>query len=64
MNNLEYWEKFEKTGSISDYLNYTACTVEDCTRHFVNEIKEGVFNSDRNDCDGNRIISNAHWGLR
>jgi hypothetical protein len=24
-----YWEQFEKTGNISDYLNYTACTSED-----------------------------------
>ncbi|BCN32312.1 hypothetical protein [Anaeromicropila herbilytica] len=24
-----YWQQFEKTGNISDYLNYTACTSED-----------------------------------
>ncbi|MBQ9119093.1 MAG: hypothetical protein IJY09_03425 [Lachnospiraceae bacterium] len=24
-----YWKRFEKTGDIRDYLNYTACTRED-----------------------------------
>lgn len=24
-----YWKRFEKTGDVRDYLNYTACTRED-----------------------------------
>ncbi len=63
MKNLEYWESFEKTGSISDYLNYTACTAEDYTRHIVNENEEGGFSGNRIDCDGNGLISYAHWRL-
>lgn len=29
-----YWRRFEKTGDIRDYLNYTACTREDAERGF------------------------------
>lgn len=28
MEALEYWNIFEQTGDIRDYLNYTACTSE------------------------------------
>lgn len=63
MRNQEYWKRFEKTGYISDYLNYTACTAEDCTRQIANEVEEGGFRGGRIDCDGNGIISNANWRL-
>jgi len=64
MKNLEHWNRFEKTGNISDYLNYTACTAEDCTRQIVKENEEGGYGGDRIDCDGNGLISHANWGLR
>jgi hypothetical protein len=63
MRKKEYWERFEKSGSISDYLNYIACTAEDCARHIANDNKEGGFGGSRIDCDGTGIISDAHWGL-
>lgn len=64
MRNTDYWESFTKTGSIGDYLNYTACTMEDNTRHITNENEEGGFSGSRIDGDGIGIIGDAHWGLR
>jgi hypothetical protein len=63
MKHLDCWKKFEETGNISDYLNYTACTAEDCSRHIVNENREGGLGCDNINCDRNGFISNANWGL-
>lgn len=38
MNYDFYWEQFEKTGNISDYLNYTACTNEEAYLNHKDEI--------------------------
>lgn len=62
MNHLEYWKRFEETGSISDYLNYTACTLEDAT-WYRNDIKEGGSIGDNNTYDRDGFISHANWRL-
>lgn len=48
---LEKWNKFTRTGSIFDYLEYTACTSEE------DELRT-------NSSDGNRAVGNADRGLR
>ncbi|MGN0165419.1 MAG: hypothetical protein ACI39R_04490 [Lachnospiraceae bacterium] len=48
---IEKWNKFTRTGSIFDYLEYTACTSEE------NELR--TTNSDRN-----RSVGDAYGGLR
>lgn len=32
-----YWKRFEKTGDVRDYLNYTACTAETFSEDEVEE---------------------------
>lgn len=34
MNN-KYWKRFEQTGAIEDYLNYTACTSESANQNIA-----------------------------
>lgn len=41
MKNNEYWKRFEQTGAISDYLNYTACTSESTNRNIETNIYTG-----------------------
>lgn len=41
MKNNDYWKRFEQTGAISDYLNYTACTSESANRNIEREIYTG-----------------------
>ena len=58
MKNEEFWKKFEQTGGVREYLDYTACT---------SEIKLDNKKEIRNDPNGysNRdcVSDNAHWGL-
>ncbi len=63
MKNKDYWERFAKTGNIFDYLNYTACTAEDCTQLLSGENKEGGYSDDGNLSDGDGLIDHAYWGL-
>lgn len=51
----DYWKLFEKSGSITDYLNY-ACTTEESMRNGLVESREKYESGDRN---GNGFISNA-----
>lgn len=54
----ESWKKFEKTGDVRAYLNYTACTREEKPdRH-----KEKVNDSDNNS-DGTCVSDHAHRRL-
>lgn len=55
VKNEEFWEKFEQTGAIQEYLNYTACTSE---KPFDNkkEIKNDPDGYGNRDC----ISDNAH----
>lgn len=63
MNNELFWEQFKKTGYISDYLNYTACTTEEqeesiTTKQHYDEV---VLNGDNTNRNGNSIDCHAHW---
>ena len=60
MNNSFYWKEFEKTGNITDYLSYTACTSEE-SQH--NNKKEGEHGGETNNRHRNGISLHAHWGL-
>lgn len=63
MKNNDYWKRFEQTGAISDYLNYTACTSESANRNIEREIytgsvrEGGVRGCSKYDRDG--IVSDA-----
>lgn len=41
MKNNEYWKRFEQTGAITDYLNYTACTSESANQNIESKAKTG-----------------------
>lgn len=73
MSNL--WERFEKSGSINDYLNYIACTSEDSMTGKANYDDciwqtSYVIKNEEGGCIRDSIISNrdgfvshANWGL-
>ncbi|MCM1325384.1 MAG: hypothetical protein NC094_02040 [Bacteroidales bacterium] len=62
MQNINYWQQFEHTGKIEDYLNYKNCRRE--PGYFVEEKM-----SERNPyagvrmCDGNDIEADARGGI-
>lgn len=58
VNSSKYWSIFEQTGSIRDYLNYTACTSEGDLKT-EKEIKNDRFDQ----CDRDRISNHANRGL-
>ncbi|WP_167958228.1 hypothetical protein [Anaerosporobacter faecicola] len=45
MNKKNYWLEFEKSGFITDYLNYVACTSEHMgnTEEENNQVREGGY---------------------
>ena len=61
MENFDYWEKFAKSGNISDYLSYIACTVEKCEHLLSSDSKEGGDSNGCNNCNGDGFIGHAHW---
>jgi len=63
MRNKNYWERFEKTGNILDYLNYTACTAEELNQLLSIENKEGGNNDDSSLSNRDGFIDHAYWGL-
>ena len=63
MRNKDYWEKFTKTGNILDYLNYTACTLEELNQLLSINIEEVKYSDDSGLSDGNGFIDHAYWGL-
>ncbi|WMJ90034.1 hypothetical protein [Anaerocolumna sp. MB42-C2] len=63
MRNKDYWEKFTKTGNILDYLNYTACTLEELNQLLSINIEEVEYSDDSSLSDGNGFIDHAYWGL-
>lgn len=63
MRNKDYWERFEKTGNILDYLNYTACTAEELNQLLSIENEEGGNSDDGSRSDGNGFVGHAYWGL-
>lgn len=60
MKYLDYWEKFLKTGNVYDYLNYTACSLEDSTGYIVEKNDKGGY-SDNNDVNRDSINGHADW---
>jgi hypothetical protein len=64
MKNYDYWKTFIKTGKIDDYLNYIACTREECIdelTQYVDKDKEGGMVAGINYRDGNGSVSHAGW---
>ncbi len=59
MKNAEYWNIFELTGSISDYLNY-ACASEERQEM---EQEEGGQADESGDSSGNGFVSHARWRI-
>lgn len=55
----EYWKRFEKTGFVSDYLDYVKIRSD-----WQGKIdKEGAVQNESRNCDGNGVIRNADWGI-
>ncbi|MBQ1688546.1 MAG: hypothetical protein II073_04610 [Lachnospiraceae bacterium] len=50
----ECWKKFEKTGQVSDYLNYVQWKSEKAD-------KEGAIEHESGDSDRNGFVRNANW---
>ncbi|WP_312494979.1 hypothetical protein [Anaerosporobacter sp.] len=63
MKKDNYWSEFEKSGNISDYLNYVACTSEhmDDAEEENNQVREGGESGFTSDCNGNSTGFNASW---
>lgn len=58
MKQINFWEQFEKTGSVNDYLNFAACTEEELQEE---ERKEGGYSGFTTDSDRYGINGDAHW---
>lgn len=56
MKKEESWNRFEKTGSIREYLKYTACTTEDelAAKKETKNDRNGYGNRDRTGNNVNR----------
>lgn len=69
MESKEFWKKFEKTGDIRDYLNFTACTseseqVEQQTesQYDTSLVQEKETKDDRfYDCDWDSFSNHTDW---
>lgn len=63
MKKDNYWSEFEKSGNISDYLNYVACTSEhmDDAEEENNQVREGGESGFTSDCNGNSAGFHASW---
>ena len=48
VKNEEFWKRFEQTGDVKDYLNYTACTSERelDTKKEIRDDRHGYSNRD------------------
>ena len=65
MKNAEYWNIFELTGSVNDYLNY-ACTSEgkqnlEQKLECESEQKEGGQADESGNSHGDGFVGYAHW---
>lgn len=60
MKEKNMWKQFEKTGSISDYLNFVACTKEDAHATY-NE--EGGQSGNTSKSNGYGINDHGSWRL-
>ena len=64
MNNADYWNIFELTGCISDYLNYACASEERQELEWEKDKKEGGQADESGNSNGNGFISHAHWRIR
>lgn len=63
MDSMESWSIFERTGSIEDYLNYTACTKEGEDREICQYHREDMtYGSSTGDTSWNGFVGNAGGG--
>lgn len=58
--NTDYWDQFLQTGSILDYLKYTACTLESSSEN------ERILDSEGKTCgdsytNRDSFSNNANW---
>ena len=65
MKNAEYWNIFELTGNINDYLNY-ACASEERQKleqklKLESEQKEGGQADESGNSHGDGFVGYAHW---
>lgn len=60
MKYAKHWEKFFQTGNIKDYLDYTACSLEEAQLELAE--REGEY-SDNDYTYGNGFNSDAHWRI-
>lgn len=60
MDHKENWELFSKTGHISDYLSYIACTREDTTE-YNSSSKEGENGGEFYHTDRDGFDRHAGW---
>jgi hypothetical protein len=58
MRNDENWERFARSGQISDYLMYAGADRREC--HTENAVKEERGRRERT-CDGNGAFCGNHW---
>lgn len=63
MKKENYWSEFEKSGYISDYLNYVACTSEQINDvvEANNQVREGGESGFTSGYNGNSTGCNASW---
>ena len=65
MKNAEYWNIFELTGSVSDYLNYACASEErqvlEQREEQESRKKEGGLEDESGNSHGNGFIGYAHW---
>lgn len=72
MSEIEYWNVFEQTGAIKDYLTYTACTseytkdlgqTEENKNWNISEHKEGGTLDNTKEVNWNDFVSNPDWRI-
>lgn len=63
MDSMESWGIFERTGSIEDYLNYTACTKEEPDRERYHDHREDMaYGSSTGGTSWNGFVGDASRG--
>lgn len=58
MEDRDFWKRFEESGNILDYLNYTACTNEESQ---IRTLKEGERGGSTDYGYWNGVSRHASW---
>ena len=61
MENTESWNRFARTGSVSDYLNYVNKSSSDNDRCYEEANKGKERGQRERTSDGNGTFSSYHW---